>query len=130
MTTAVRWRGDIRLYADARHRLGEAVVLRFARLADVAVYKAREADANFILTAGPRCEATVSHRDGAIIAVKIRVADAKLLSPRCWEHEVLHGFGLRGHPHDPGSVLSYTPGAAQAATDLDLRMLLKLYARP
>ena len=46
---------------------------------------------------------------------------------RCINHEVLHGFGFRGHPHASFSVLSYKYAAQAQLTDTDRLMLETLY---
>jgi len=46
---------------------------------------------------------------------------------RCINHEVLHGFGFRGHAHASFSVLSYKHAAQAQLTDTDRLMLETLY---
>jgi hypothetical protein len=46
---------------------------------------------------------------------------------RCINHEVMHGFGFRGHAHGSFSVLSYKYAAQAQLTDTDRLMLETLY---
>ena len=46
---------------------------------------------------------------------------------RCINHEVMHGFGFRGHAHSSFSVLSYKYASQAQLTDTDRLMLETLY---
>lgn len=98
-------------------------------------------DANFIiefvdtptlLTGNGRqagCVANYSNDGfGNITKVRLLLNWRYLDGDRCMRHEMLHGFGLTGHPHSSNSLLSYTY-KARDLTDID-RMALEILYDP
>lgn len=53
----------------------------------------------------------------------------RAIQPNCVAHEILHGLGLLGHPHDFDTLLSYkrAPTARENYTELDRLALRTLY---
>lgn len=116
----------------------EASVRAIAAVARVSVTRVSPTDprANFVLRASdtgydgkPPCRSSVDWTGaGSMTRIEIRV---NLVNPgritRCINHEVMHGFGFRGHPHGSFSVLSYKHANQAQLTDVDLVMLEALY---
>ena len=66
--------------------------------------------------------------DGSMVRVEIFVnVTAPDRVTRCINHEVLHGFGFRGHAHGAFSVLSYRHPHQAQLTGIDRLMLEALY---
>jgi TPR repeat protein len=104
----------------------EVVVASFARMAalsglDVAAaaegeeenftVKFEETSAYFIGGRAAGCYATTRFNSatGAIVRAELFVnLSQRQAMRRCIVHEMVHGFGFPGHPHDLDSILSYT----------------------
>ena len=139
-----RWTTPIFLAINENAGMGgfapevEAAVRANAAIARVQVTRVAWGDsrANFLVrsSAGevggrPPCRSSVDWNDiGQMVRSDIYV---NLNNPnritRCINHEVLHGFGFRGHPHSSFSVLSYKYAAQAQLTDIDQLMLQTLY---
>ena len=122
----------------------EVVTTAFAQLAgltglDVApagegegnfTIKFEETSAYFIGGRAAGCYATTFNAgNGAIIRAELFINFSQRQGMRrCIVHELVHGFGLPGHPHEFDSILSYTYNR-DALTDLDDAALRTLYDR-
>lgn len=98
-------------------------LLRYAEIAGLTASEVDSTDANFILrlinTPNRVREGSAFHgncttrvtagKQGSIRSalVQINLVNRAAVS-RCISHELLHGFGLQGHPHELQSVLSYS----------------------
>jgi len=62
-------------------------------------------------------------------AALIATLHIRAIQPNCVAHEILHGLGLLGHPHEFDTLLSYkrAPTARETYTELDRLALRTLY---
>jgi hypothetical protein len=116
----------------------EAVVRALGAVTRVPVNRVdpRDPRANFIVRANTSdapgkspCRSSVDWTEtGSMVRAEIHV---NLANPgritRCINHEVMHGFGFRGHAHSVFSVLSYKHAHQAHLTDTDLLILEALY---
>ncbi|HJQ57132.1 MAG TPA: DUF2927 domain-containing protein [Vineibacter sp.] len=116
----------------------EAVVRAFGAVTRVPVNRVdwRDPRANFFVRANTGdtpgkspCRSSVDWTDnGSMVRADIHV---NLANPgritRCINHEVMHGFGFRGHAHSVFSVLSYRHADQAYLTDTDRLILESLY---
>jgi hypothetical protein len=143
-TELARWTGPIylaiadtpgidRVAADV-----ETLVRNLASVAKVSVERVSVNDPrrNFFVRASTRgsngstpCQSAVDWDDrGRMVAVEVQLNLnnlGRLL--RCANHEVVHGFGLRAHPDQAFSVLSYKYSDQVHLTDTDQIVLQTLY---
>lgn len=144
-----KWTGPIRYrvtgmdYDKARIAESIAVLHQLAGIAGVAVKEADEDHANFIIifTNNDNLRASGGGRVGCITYMSSNVWSGHMVSARltinlayrndlhrCIVHELLHAFGLRGHPQRLHSVLSYsTDRFVFDVTEADTVMLQALY---
>jgi hypothetical protein len=116
----------------------EALVGRLATVARVGVERVAVNDKrrNFYVRASTResngshpCLSAVDWDDlGRIVAVEVHLnlSNHARLS-RCARHEVVHGFGLRDHPRQAHSILSYRYADQAQLTEADEIILATLY---
>ena len=72
------------------------------------------------------CGTATDVRATGLVSVTLYIRASR---PDCLAHEILHGFGLFGHPHEFDTLLSYKrpPGQRERLTDLDRLALRTLY---
>ncbi|MCW5748837.1 MAG: DUF2927 domain-containing protein [Alphaproteobacteria bacterium] len=116
----------------------EAAVRAMAAIAGVTVNRVAWQDprANFVVRpntseyAGKSpCRSSVDWTDAGLMMraeIHVNLANPGRIT-RCINHEVMHGFGFRGHPHSSFSVLSYKYAAQAQLTDTDRVILQTLY---
>lgn len=143
-TEMARWTGPIYLAVSDQAGMAvhadevEAAVRALAAVARVPVTRVAWHDmrANFLVRANisdspgkSPCRSSVDWTDaGAMVRAEIHVnlANAGRIT-RCINHEVMHGFGFRGHAHSVFSVLSYKHAHQAHLTDTDRLILEALY---
>jgi hypothetical protein len=143
-TELARWTSPIFLAIadqvglDAHAAQIEAVVRMLGALTRVPVNRVdlRDPRVNFIVRASiydtpgkAPCRSSVDWTDrGSMVRAEIYV---NLANPgritRCINHEVMHGFGFRGHAHSVFSVLSYQHAHQAQLTATDRLILEALY---
>ena len=137
----VRWRISGRDAAGWRAPIVETMA-QIATLTSLDISEAREGQGeNFLflfeetsayLIAGRSagCYATTlldPRNPGAIARAELRINLSQIRALRgCIVHEIVHGFGFPGHPHDLDSVLSYTM-RREYLTELDQSAFRTLY---
>ncbi|HJQ57131.1 MAG TPA: DUF2927 domain-containing protein [Vineibacter sp.] len=112
-----------------------AAVNRLGAIAGVVVFPVAADDPrrNFLLRpADPAgraaCRAAVSSQAGHIVRVEIELfLNGRASLERCINHEILHGFGFRSHPHGAPSILSYRAAEVAQITPTDRLLLETLY---
>lgn len=72
------------------------------------------------------CGTATDVRATGLVSVTLYI---RISRPDCLAHEILHGFGLVGHPHEFDTLLSYKrpPGQRERFTELDRLALRTLY---
>jgi hypothetical protein len=147
--TVMKWTRPVRYRVDGmtydKTRIAETIdtLKRVAAIAGVPVSEGTGTTANFILvfrnsdnmraSNGGRVGCLTSwngnHWTGAFTTVEMQINLAMQYElTHCINHEMLHAFGLRGHPHKLHSVMSYyTARFVFDPTEADIVMLQTLY---
>ncbi|WP_374467661.1 DUF2927 domain-containing protein [Ferrovibrio sp.] len=153
----MKWAGPIRYATDgrtedaARLAYAEAALLRMAAMAGVEAYRVPHVSAaNFALVfsnveafgppsaSRPFCYAVPmadnnGHMTKVTLHLNINMPNAfygqtQQITPEyCIVHELMHGFGFRGHSHTTYSILSYGNIGLQDMTEADELLLRTLY---
>lgn len=142
-TRPIVYRIDGMTYDKARIAETIASLKRVAAIAGVAVSEGDAASANFILmflntenlrtSNGGRAGCLTAWNSnlwtGTFTRVELQInLGTKADLTQCINHEMLHAFGLRGHPHKLHSVMSYyTVRFVYDMTEADTVMLQTLY---
>lgn len=142
-TRPIFYRVDGMTYDTARIAETVAALKRVAAVADVPVTEGTETTANFILVfrntdnlrtasggkAGCLTNWNSNQWTGAFNRAELHInLGTRSDLTQCINHEMLHAFGLRGHPHKLHSVMSYyTVRLVFDMTEADTVMLQTLY---
>lgn len=116
----------------------EGLVRKLAGVARVGVERVAVNDPrrNFYVRASTResngahpCLSAVDWDDlGRLVAVEVQLNMSNYARlTRCARHEVVHGFGLRDHPRQAHSILSYRYSDQASLTEADEMILATLY---
>jgi hypothetical protein len=122
---------SIAVFAEAKTREAAAI----AGLQVVRVENAVEANFRFDFFAENAVPPGVPPQQGCGTGTRVQgtalvsTLHIRIVQPNCVAHEILHGLGLLGHPHEFDTLLSYkrAPAARENYTELDRLALRTLY---